>query len=214
MSFEKFGSPTNTANLTEKFRSLRYEEANLDSSEEIPLTELESLLNDSGLTLADTSDVIRTLNDPNLLCRSESFTKVMDLVSGLDLEISNPDKHANMCSMAGGTGFKTAMQEGFSGKDVDGTVKVVITFAGDHLVDRSSIPKDDDLWQTKPGTAQVSLRGEGTVTLSDITMISFRFPAQYVSEETLTDDERELYDDDKLQFIVRHYCRERNTATH
>jgi hypothetical protein len=214
MNFEKISGTTHRESLTAKFRSLRNEEASMDSHEEIPLAELESLLNDSGLTLANTSDVIHTFNDNSLLCRSESFSKVIDLLYGTPLNIENPDNHANMCTMAGGSGFRTAMQEGFSGKDVNGTVKVVITFTGDHLDDQSSIPMNDDLWQTKPNTAQVSLRGEGTVTLADITMISFRFPVQYVPEAILTEDERELFEDDKLQFIVRHYCRESNTATH
>ncbi|MEZ4194855.1 MAG: hypothetical protein R3B53_00420 [Candidatus Paceibacterota bacterium] len=48
---------------------------------------------------------------------------------------------------------KTAMQEGFSGREVGGIVKVIISFIGNNLSDRICDFQEDDLWETKPHTA-------------------------------------------------------------
>jgi hypothetical protein len=109
-------------------------------------------------------------------------------------------------------GFKTAMQEGFAGSDVANHVKTVITFRGDHLVSQSPIPKDNELWETKPSTAELSLAGAGEIYPEDIKMISFRFPIHYYPERLLSEDEINRRDEDKMHFVVRHYVPHKKTA--
>lgn len=184
------------------------------SRHEIPLADLNERLREAGFIQGDATTVIRIMNENQGLCRSESLSKVLDLLAGTPITVTNPDEHANMCTMAGGSGYRTAMQEGFSGKDVAGAVKVVITFADTHLLKRQPIPRDNDLWRTKTATAQVSLIGQGTITPEDVDMISFRFPVALFDENKFTSEERELFENDELRFIVRHYVREINTTTH
>ncbi len=214
MSFEQPRFTSSEKNLASKFQQVRDSIDDAHTLEVIPFDELESELAECGFSLAQTTDVVRTLNTDTLLCRSESFTKALDLLRGAPLTLTNKADRANMCVMASGVGFKTAMEEGFSGKDVGAIVKTVLTFKGDNLTRRDHIPKDNNLWQSKPTTAQVSLRGEGIIHPEDVVMVSFRFPIKYLPESILTPDELDLFEEDKLMFIVRHYVREINTATH
>lgn len=204
----------NSTNLAEKFKQVRDSVENAESEEVLPFAELEAELHEAGFHLADTSEVIRNLNTDTLLCRSESFTKVLDLLHDQPVLLKNPDSHANMCIIASGAGFKTAMEEGFSGSDVGAMVKTVLTFEGNNLTKRNKIAQNDELWQHKPTTAQVSLCGEGAIESADVVMVSFRFPVKYLAEDILTESELDLLEDDALQFIVRHYVREAKTATH
>lgn len=162
----------------------------------------------AGFTLGETREVFEIMHEPKLFCRSESFSRVMDLIlEQKDIEIANPEDDANMCHVDGGAGFRTAMLEGFSGKDVDGVVKVVITFEGGHLVDHNPISRYSELWETKPKTAAVSIRGRGKIVFDDIRMASFRFPAHFFPKESLLESEQDRLADGQLAFVVRHYIR-------
>lgn len=114
--------------------------------------------------------------------------------------------------MAAGNGFRTAMLEGFSGKDVGNVVKVVISFSGDNINQKSSIPRDNELWKTKPDTAAVSLIGRGTVIKEDVKMVSFRFPVKYFPEPYMTEEEKDLLEEAGIGFVVRHYVPFENAA--
>jgi hypothetical protein len=167
--------------------------------------ELERDLLNAHYTVATPVEVTAIFNDHKLICRSEAFNRVMDLILTDDSILITNKGRANMCIMAGGVGFRTAMQEGFSGKDVGGVVKTVITFMSDHLTTRTNVPTDDGLWDTKPDTAKISLVGGGKITSDDVAMVSFRFPIQYFPESMLTSAERDLLEESSIQFIVRHY---------
>jgi hypothetical protein len=201
-------------NLSHEFQVLS--QAEILNQAEIPaFLHLEEVLRESGFNLGDTSEVLRVLYDEELICRSESFTKVTELlVEGAPIPLDNEDKHANMCIMASGAGFKTAMQEGFSGKDVGGVVKVVVSFKGEHLSSRSQIGREDSLWETKRETAQLSLVGEGEIHREDVEMVSFRFPVKYFPESQLTEDEKDMFEENAVHFIVRHYVPERKRTVH
>lgn len=174
---------------------------------------LENALYENGFTIAGSIEASEVIQSDTLLCRSENFTKVIDLIeSDNDLVISNASARANMCTMSAGSGFKTAMLEGFSGKDVGGLVKVVISFTGSHLEQTKSISKEDDLWKTKPETAAVSLAGQGVVTKDDLRMVSFRFPIRIFPETYLSDEEKERLEEENINFIVRHYIPNKNAA--
>jgi len=197
--------------LTEGFRNLRFSE-NPESS---VFTNLENTLSEAGFTLADNIALSQIFNTNTLLCRSEALTRVVDLMTDeTPIEIPNTENHANMCAIASSKGFKVAMTEGFSGKEVAGVVTTVITFRGEHLTAREMVPSSDALWKTKPKTAEVSLVGRGEVTLDDVEMISFRFPIHMFPEEKLTETEREQLDDAGIQFVVRHYIPDHKKATH
>jgi hypothetical protein len=176
---------------------------------------LENDLAENGFSLADMNAVFEILHDDSLLCRSESFSRIMSLLlEHQDVEITNPDSRANMCVMAAGNGFKTAMMEGFSGKDVDGAVKAVMTFDGENLSVKESIPRDSQLWEFKPETAKVSLAGSGLVHSDDVRMVSFRFPVRFFPENLLTEDEKDRLENGKIAFIVRHYISEKKKTVH
>jgi hypothetical protein len=180
---------------------------NLDHT---PFTELESALTQAGFTVADTLAVQEVFNNPTLFCRSENFSKTMDLIlDQTPLTIENSDNHANMCTMSAATGYKIAMSEGFSGKDVGGVVKVVITFESTHITNHAHIDATDDLWKFKPQTAEVSIAGSGQIYPEDIAMISFRFPIHFYPEDKLSESEKELLDEEKISFVVRHYTQKR-----
>jgi hypothetical protein len=176
---------------------------------------LESDLEAAGFALSGTNDVFEKMHDQGLLCRSESFGRVMDAIAdGKDIDIENAGDEANMCVMAGGAGFRIAMLEGFSGKDVDGMVKVVISFRKDHLASADPIARDSRLWESKPETSEVSLRGRGRISPEDIEMASFRFPVRFFPEERLTEDEADRLVDGKIGFIVRHYIKTKSRTYH
>lgn len=166
---------------------------------------LDSSLLEGGMELASAEEASEILRSESLLCRSENFSKVLDLVeSDENIIINNPDEWANMCTVSAGSGFRVAMLEGFSGNDVGSLVKVVVTFSGEHI-ERTSVPKSDDLWSIKPDTAAVSLVGKGEIEKDDIKMVSFRFPAQHYPEHLLSEEEKDGLEEDRVKFIVRHY---------
>lgn len=168
--------------------------------------DLEGDISKEGFVLATENDLSSIFYDNALLCRSESFSKVLDLLlEHRPLEIQTSTGEANMCNMASGEGFRTAMLEGFSGKDVDGAVKVVVTFRDAHLTTEESIPRDNELWRLKPNTAKVSLSGNGEILPEDIMMVSFRFPTHLFPDKLLTEAEREQLEETGIKFIVRHY---------
>lgn len=170
--------------------------------------DIESDLRNAGLSLAESSAVSDVFQEQSYLCRSESFEKVINtVVMGQDIDITNKSDRANMCMMASGKGFRVAMTEGFSGKEVGAIVKVVIVFKRDHLTSLQPVEKDSSLWDTKRETAEVSLKGKGRISFEDIEMISFRFPVQHFSETLLTEEERDAIDDEKISFVVRHYIK-------
>ncbi len=179
------------------------------------LLDLELDLENGGFLLAKTNEVFEKMHNQELLCRSESFSEVMSaVIDGKDIELRNPENDANMCVVAGGSGFRTAMIEGFSGKDVSGTVKAVVTFRKNHLVSIDPITRDSRLWELKPETAQVSLRGEGIISPDDIEMVSLRFPVRFFPEEMLTEEEADRLGDEQIRFIVRHYIKTKSRPIH
>lgn len=176
---------------------------------------LEEDLEQENFNLADEGFLSEIFHNGALLCRSESFSRVLDLIlEGSPIDIKNEDGRPNMCSMASGKGFKVAMNEGFSGKDVEGVVKVVITFRGESLDSREKVTRNSDLWETKPETAKVSLVGNGEIHLSEIEMVSFRFPTRFYPEHLLSEDEQERLVDGGIQFIVRHYIPKKEKTIH
>jgi hypothetical protein len=205
-------NPNPTEILAKSFNDLISHQSQ-EGFENKAFDELERTLFENGLSIAGAIEVAEVLRSEKLFCRSEQFSRVIDLITlEKDLEITNTRNQANMCTVSAGSGFRTAMLEGFSGKDVGGTVKVVVTFQGNHLVGTSSIPKDNDLWKTKPETAAVSVAGSGQVTKDDIEMISFRFPTKYFPESKLTEDEQDRLEEEGVGFIVRHYVPNKNAA--
>lgn len=197
--------------LTEGFRELRYAE----NVEQSIFNGLEEVLTESNFKLADTTDLSEIFYNNTLICRSESLSRVTDLLTeDAPLVLVNEDTCANMCSMTSGDGFKVAMTEGFSTRDVAGVVKTVITFRGTHLTSREHVSSTDPLWEMKPETARVSLVGRGEVHLDDIAMISFRFPVHLFPQEKITETERENLEVGGIQFIVRHYIPDNKKTTH
>lgn len=204
-------STDTTVALAEDFAALvKNPEAGLETK---AFEQLETVLFEHGYTIASSIEVGDILRSEHLLCRSEQFSKVIDLVEhDAAIPIVNPDKHANMCTVSSGSGFRVAMLEGFSGKDVGGVVKVVVTFSGEHIAQKTSIPREEDLWQTKPETAAVSLIGAGEIFKEDVEMLSFRFPVNYFPETHLTDEEKDRLEEEGVSFIVRHYVPHKNAA--
>ena len=185
----------------------------LEKLDHTVFAELESALAQAGFTVADTIAVQEVFNNQTLLCRSENFSKTMDLIfDHTPLSIENSDNHANMCTMSAATGYKVAMSEGFSGKDVEGIVKVVISFESTHITNHGHLSSTDDLWKFKPQTAEVSIAGSGQIYPEEIAMISFRFPIHYYPDDMLSEAEQDLLDEEKISFVVRHYIQKR--ATH
>ncbi len=197
--------------LSESFKKLT---ASPDTGPRV-FNELETTLRESGYLLANEGEVTTLLNNPALVCRSENFSRVMTLLEEhTPLQIVNNHSKPNMCAMGLGAGFRIAMTEGFSGKEVGGAVKVVVVFNRDHLDTHARVPNEYDIWKTKPETAQVSLIGAGTISPEDIQMLSFRFPICIFPESLLTEPERERLEEENIYFIVRHYIPEKNRATH
>lgn len=193
-----------SARLAGLFRDMRTQ----GREDEHVFETLEEDLDLAGFALGETREVFEIMHEPGLLCRSEAFGRVMDLLlEQKAIEIENPEDDANMCRVDGGAGFRTAMLEGFSGRDVDGIVKIVMTFEGEHLVNCDPISRDSSLWETKPETAAVSLRGRGQVAFDDIRMVSFRFPVRFFPKDALMESEQDRFEDGQLAFVVRHYIR-------
>lgn len=208
MSLESFSSAPSLEKVSESTRlaSAFRELSPLRGSESPVFKNLEEDLLNENFQLTEGSVVADIFHTPSLICRSESFTRVIDLlIDKTPITINGSPDEANMCKIFSGEGFKIAMAEGFSGKDVNGMVKVVMTFANTHLEHTDSISKTNSLWQTKPDTAEVSLSGSGQVLPEDIRMVSFRFPINYFPTELLTEDEQEQLEERSIKFIVRHY---------
>lgn len=202
--FQSNGQPNEAARLAGLFREMKP----LSTQEQHVFEELEADLEQAGFSLAEANEVAEVFQEQRLFCRSESFEKVMNLIlREQELKIANYGDEANMCSVASGRGFRVAMSEGFSGKEVGGVVKVVITFSGENLTAKNPIEKDSRLWESKKETAMVSLKGKGIITSDDIRMVSFRFPIKFFPKELLSEDESDGLDDEKISFIVRHYIR-------
>lgn len=202
-------TPENVSHLVQSFASLRYK-TNLDQDgpEQIDnaYEELVNALESSGFELGQPNTTSSIFNNPLLICRSEHFNRVINLVlNKRDIQIKKSDQsdEANMCHMRSGDGFRIAMQEGFSGKDVNGVIKTVMTFKPSHLTKQENVKSNSSLYTTKPETAKVSLLGEGLVIPDDIEMISFRLPKDRFPEHLLTEREQ----DKDVAFIVRHYIK-------
>lgn len=202
--FQNYDQVSEAARLAGLFREMKPS----STKEQHVFEELEADLEQAGFSLAEANEVAEVLQEQRLFCRSESFEKVMNLIlKEQELKITNYGDEANMCSVASGRGFRVAMSEGFSGKEVGGIVKVVITFSGEHLTAKNPIEKDSRLWESKKETAMVSLKGKGVIMSDDIRMVSFRFPIKFFPKELLSEDESDGLDDEKISFIVRHYVR-------
>lgn len=198
---------------TEYFQALS-SDLNNKSLENAAIESLEQTLFDNDYAIAGSIEAGDVLRSEKLFCRSEQFTKVLNLIeSDEPLVIENRNSRANMCTVSAGSGFRVAMLEGFSGKDVGGLVKVVVTFSGEHLTERSPLAKDDELWRTKQETASVSLIGRGEVYKEDVQMVSFRFPAGHYPEHMLTEEEKDRLEEVGIQFIVRHYVPNKKAAS-
>jgi hypothetical protein len=192
-----------TPNLSDKFNSL--ESGNLDIS---TFKELEMILENAGFETANPSDVFTILDDTSLICRSESFTNLMDLVENNNpIELTNPYNEANVCTMSSGEGFRTAMTEGFAGKDVGHHIKTVISFIPNNLIKSESVARDSSLWELKPKTAQFSKIATGIINKDDLRMISCRFPIDFYPEDFLSEKELDMLEFDDTKFIVRHYIK-------
>ncbi len=208
---EQIQSASENAVLALHFKELLSNTAEKEKTFE----ELEAVLGNSGFELATTESVREVFENQMLMTRSENFTRVLDLVTNkTPIFLENVEKQANMCKMVSGQGFRVAMTEGFSGSDVGGVVKTVISFSGDHLNQTEPIDKDNDLWRTKPNTAKVSLAGNGTIEAEDLEMVSFRFPVHMFPENMLTDDEKDALEEEGIKFVVRHYLNTTKKSIH
>lgn len=215
MNFESFGTPARKTTHEAEKLAIGFRELVSHPEENGVFKNFESDLTEKNFVLAEQNDVFEVFNDTELLCRSESFSRVMELVlDETPLAIKNKNNEANMCTIATGSGFKVAMQEGFSGKDVGSALKTVITFSSKHIETREQLAPTNRLWEMKPETAQVSLSGSGTIFPEDIRMISFRFPVRLYPSELLTETEMEQLEDNRIQFIVRHYIPNHKKTTH
>jgi small nuclear ribonucleoprotein (snRNP)-like protein len=197
--------------LATGFRDL----SNLALEEKVKVFEdLNNNLENEGFINADVSEVARIVNNNSLICRSESFDNVMNLIlDETPIKLIDKDQ-ANMCTMSYGDGLRTAMIEGFSGRTVSGMVKVVLTFNKSHLTSSDRVPADNDIWRTKPETAKVSLIGEGYIMTDDVEMVSFRFPAHFFPEELLIEEEKERLENENIPFIIRHYIPNNKITAH
>jgi hypothetical protein len=207
MNFEQINNPE--YKITEMLAA-GFRELSNGVPDSIIFEKLEQELEKSGFELADRNTVSEILHDSSLFCRSENFSKAIDLTTDhIPIELQNGKDRANMCTMSSLEGYRTAMSEGFSGKDVEHAVKVVISFSGEHLDSHKTIPANDELWRLKPKTASVSLAGSGQITHDDVKMISFRFPISYYPENLLSESEDVSREENEIQFIVRHYIKKR-----
>lgn len=216
MGFEKrthlFETATQSeAQLIEDIRNL---EPEIINETEIFNT-LENMLNAEGLQLATTPEVVKIFNETDIICRNESLTQTLKLIhTHTPITILNRNKHANMCRISFGNGFRVAMSEGFSGKEVGGKMNVVISFRDTNLVTKTNILPTDSLWELKPNTAKVSIVGSGIISFDDIQMVSFKFPVHLFPSRLLTVDEVDLLDEEKIHSIVRHYIRKDTKKPH
>ncbi len=193
--------------LAEHFSKLTTEEGNRSVFEE-----LEQTLEINNYELADNNTAYEILHDDSLLCRSENFSRVINLIQEqTPIEIENSEELPNMCTMSSTNGYRVAMSEGFSGEDVGNTVKVVVSFRGSHINNRGHVSREDDLWKFKPQTAEVSIVGSGTIYPEDVEMASFRFPIHLYPEQKLSEHELEMLENEEIQFIVRHYTKKKTT---
>ncbi len=214
MTIEAF-SQSQSLNEANRLAALLRKLGESEGDTETVFENLESDLTAAGFERADAFHVVEILHNPAVICRSESFTKVMELVLDKhELSIQNPDDDANMCRAEGGAGFRIAMLEGFSGKDVRAVTKVVLTFLGNHLSTNQPISRDSSLWQTKPETARVSTRGRGRIVFEDVQMVSFRFPTKLFPREHLTEEEVDRYEEGRGEFVVRHFIANQNEKDH
>ena len=96
-------------------------------------------------------------------------------------------------------GLQNAFTEGFS--HLHGIVTVVGFAQGEHL--ERHIPEQNDN-ATHGGTLEYSnnLSLEGSIDYEDIAFLVVRIPAQYMSKENMTDEERELFEGDELPTAV------------
>lgn len=205
MNLENFGHEPTSISKADMLAS-GFRELTRENHEAIIFEKLEAQLEAAGFEVGDVNKASKVLLNNSLFCRSENFSRVMELVlDNKPIELENESAYANMCTMSATQGYKIAMSEGFSGKDVNHALKVVISFAGDHLERNESIPKDNDLWKLKPETAAVSIAGSGEITPEDVKMVSFRFPVHLYPEHLLTEAEQDMLEETGLGFIVRHY---------
>lgn len=213
---EEFPLPLNKMNHSVKEAAAHFKNlVDHVENKEPAFNNLEEILFNNGFMLALHEDVSSVLNDNSLICRSEEFGLVLDLIAEeKPINIENGDGHANMCKMFSGDGFRIAMQEGFSGRDVGGLVKTVLVFRGNSLKSQKKITLNDQLWELKPETAQVSLAGSGQIELDDIEMISFRLPVTFFPENLLTEQEQDLLENQNIKFIVRHYIKVNKKTVH
>ncbi|NCT01833.1 hypothetical protein GW766_01095 [Candidatus Parcubacteria bacterium] len=181
----------------------------LNNAIPIPYDQLDQILAQADFTPASPDATNDVLQDNHLLCRSENFSRVLDLLlthTPIDLENKN---YANMCTMSSSSGYRIAMEEGFSGKDVGGLVKVVLSFEGTNIENHGHVSTDNELWKQKPRTAEVSIIGSGVINYDDIKLVSFRFPIRFYPAERLTDAELDLLDAEQIKFVVRHYTQKK-----
>ncbi|MCD5382451.1 MAG: hypothetical protein LR017_04070 [Candidatus Pacebacteria bacterium] len=211
MQFESIQSnPDPVQKLTDTFKEITIGDGDYSAYEQ-----LELLLHESGFDQAAHQEVIQLFENLSLLCRSEEVSKALHLIrDNTDIELVNEDIHANMCTIAAGSGFSIAMTEGFSGKEVGNSLKCVLTFRGEHLAENLPIAEDDALHEYKPDTAAVSRAGSGNIAAEDVKMISFRVPITLFPPEKMSVPEQEMSDAGKLSFIVRHYTPSDNENTH
>jgi hypothetical protein len=207
---ESMKNQDNSSLKTKEYLAQSFHELTPEYIEESPFEELEDTLIKEGYELGDNNSISEILHNNSLLCRSENFTKVIDLISNnetINLQPENGD--ANMCRMSSSQGYRIAMTEGFSGHDVGNKVKVVISVQSTHI-SQDEIPRDSDLWENKPKTAEVSISGKGQIFSKDIEMVSFRFPINYFPESMLSETEKISLEEQEIKFIVRHYIKEKN----
>jgi hypothetical protein len=193
--------PAKVDEIVSGFKKLDIQDPNVEV-----FRQLEQELRAAGFELATNQEVQQIFNEPSLICRSEVFRKALEMIEEqTPIELENSDNNANACRISGSQGFRVAMEEGFGNKEIDGKAKVVITFQGNHLEHQSSLKRDDELWQTKPNSAEVSLAVSGDVYFEDVKLVSFRFPVSLFPENMLSENEMELLEEANLPFIVRHY---------
>lgn len=180
---------------------------------EIAFTKLAEALESAGFAGADIDQVRGVIENSELFCRSESLVKVINALNNEDdiCITERSEDAANMCRLNHGAGLRVAMNEGFSGKEVANIVKAVVTFKGNHIHSSHGIPDGSQMWTAKPETATHSLVGEGDITSDDIEMLTLRWPIRYFLKDKMTAEEIEALEDEKIQFVFRHYCRKNKT---
>lgn len=214
MPMESFSSHESRQKNEAVYLASLFRELGKKEGTDVVFEMLEEDLRSAGFERADMIEVAQVLYNPTLYCRSELFTKVIDLlIERKHISVANKRGEANMCRTERGSGFRTAMLEGFSGKDVGSMTKVVLTFSEECLVSKKPIEKESLLWQTKPETARVSIQGEGDITFEDIQMVSFRFPARHFPQQQMTEEELDRFENGDIHFIVRHFISQKDKGT-